>query len=471
MSEYDDVIMLTSPIKNNSDNNKKNRHLNKIPIEGNSDGTKSPEEPPQKILNCNYTIKIVCAGDDDSFLKINWIEACKFINSISENWELIAFSNDHKNALINGLNNESTEKLLAIKEIVIDNVSLPVIAGLVKPSSRKGIIYNKILINLDDDQFKQAFQNQNIVNIFRIQKTGENQEKCYTGSIIIEFEDVIPDFINFSKIKIPVNHLTPRPMLCFHCGILGHTKARCLKRNTNFCSQCFHNHDINDQCTIICKQCQGPHISSFPSCEFLIKEVQILKLRESLGLNYLEAKSINQAINPIATESPLEASRTRIQVLTQKINSLITIGKQTNHEKFDALRKLEDSLKENVKLKDELKLIKENHNKELEDLGNNFQELYEKQQSSAAEGKELLEKMNNAMTEVARLKDKNIKNEQIINKLVNEKKSDAKTLEEFFSHSEYAVKEFVKFSKKTQLSFQIELKTKRGNSLERKNNT
>lgn len=72
-------------------------------------------------------------------------------------------------------------------------------------------------------------------------------KSVYTGSVILNFESEeknVPSHIEYGKIFISVNIMVPRPRIFFHCGILGHSKDRCIRKDKELCQRCFHDHKM-----------------------------------------------------------------------------------------------------------------------------------------------------------------------------------------------------------------------------------
>lgn len=422
---------------------------------------------PAKSINSEWALRISLVNNDDNFVDINWIRVSDFLNSLSKCWSFLAFGTDHKSVIINGGNHEDTIKFIGLSEIKIDNVVYPIICEELKSLPKKGIIYNKILINSETAQIQEELKDQGVVQIFRIQKTNSlNGQKFFTGSIILNFEGKVPAYVKISKINIPVNSLSPRPMLCIHCGILGHTKVNCFKNSQQFCETCFHTHDSGEKCILLCKQCKGDHYSNDFNCKILIRELQILKVKEDYNINYFDARSIISSINPPSILDPLEDAREKIKDLINKNNSIFRASASRIAERDAAWEALKIANDEIYELKEALVTQKEEFGVEIAELGANMKENQEQLQDMLSKSDE-----NYKRFETLSLAHKKLNKEFV--KLKEDNASNLKYIEEFVNSSEVVTKAYISFAdKKTgksgqASSLEIKVQKVRTNSKER----
>lgn len=100
--------------------------------------------------------------------------------------------------------------------------------------------------------------------------------------------------------EVQVNFLNPRPMLCYHCGYLGHTSKKCKKISEKFCKKFFETHDEEQICTKKCKNCDGDHLSVDKRCPRIKEEIEILNVKaQHDNITYFEAKNIVKSQNPM----------------------------------------------------------------------------------------------------------------------------------------------------------------------------
>lgn len=238
-------IMLTPKMGSTVENiQNRKRSIEWTDIQDNEDESRKSGKSMEKTNNGEMSVRISFYDQNLDFLKVDWSTCCKFINTITNYWEFLAFSSDHRNVLISTNSNDDNKKIMEMKELIIKEESLKVKVEQLKIGTKKGIIFNKTLTMIEEGDLKESLNSQGIKNYFRIQRNNqENTAKFYTGSIILDFEEEVSQHIIISKISIPVNQMVPKLMLCYHCGILGHTRARCSKINIEFCKKCFSQHE------------------------------------------------------------------------------------------------------------------------------------------------------------------------------------------------------------------------------------
>lgn len=436
-----------------------------------------------KVLSCEFTLRIILENKEHNFVDINWIKVCDFLNSTTPNWSFLAFGSQHRNLLINGADEESVRKLEAVKEIVVDKKAFPVIVEQLKVSSRKGIIYSRFLSTLKEDQIESALRECNVAQFYRLQKFDvNNQRKIFTGTIILDFDSDIPSHITIAKIKIPVNHLAPKPMICFHCGILGHTVARCQKKSINFCQSCYFVHSEHSDCNLHCKQCQGAHISTDPSCEIIIRELQILKIKDLHGLNYFDAKTVSESLNLPVVLDPLDSARLKIQELLQKNEFLFSAGRLQVFDNHKLTKQLDESIERiqtleriNASQKSEHLEEMDNFHKEMVNLQTKYQETVNEGAKSIlqlegymAKQKVLEEKIKISEDKQRVLEERIDISEQSVLRLNTDKINDGNQINEFLNSHDSIGRAYLSFVKQTSSTISLDIKVaRRNNSSER----
>lgn len=241
-------------------------------------------------------LKISFKDPEDSFISIKWPVISALLNTISNCWEFVAFGFDHKSAIITTTDKGSADNLQKLVSVESFGVCKSIFVEQLKGGLSKGIIYNKFLIPLGEEEILNELQNQDVTEIYRLQKNNEClNERFFTGSIILSFNsDNIPANVEINKVRISVNRLSPRPMVCSTCGLIGHTFKRCKNTNRGNCSICFFPHNIDTECMKNCKNCNiaDDHFSNDSKCPSIKKEIRILRIKEKHNINYFDAKAI-----------------------------------------------------------------------------------------------------------------------------------------------------------------------------------
>lgn len=237
------------------------------------------------------TLRLLLIDPDIDFTILQWKLIADQFDVFSPSWSFIGFSNDLKAVIFTESSNHIAEKFITAEVITCDEREVNICIEEVCGKSR-GIIYSKFLIPTSECDILSTLQNQGVSEVYKIQKSDDNGSKFYTGTVILNFErGRTPQSVFFAGVTLHVNKLNPKPMLCSHCGVLGHTIKKCKKLQIPFCKNCFGQHSIEDICFVHCKNCNEPHFSSDKRCEAVLTEIEILKFKESHNISYFDAKS------------------------------------------------------------------------------------------------------------------------------------------------------------------------------------
>lgn len=428
----------------------------------------SDESTSSKAVNQDVALRISFVNLIHNFIDVSWVKCCEFINTISVNWQFLTFGQKHKTALITCSDLKEISVIKDLKAITVDNIEYPIIVQNLAQTSKKGIIFNRILSVINEEQINEALKSQGITNYFRIQRTNSlDGTKSYTGSIILNFNGEIPSHLELFKIKLSISILTPRVLFCYHCGLLGHTQQKCIKKDRSFCSKCFFDHQSNEKCIINCKQCQGNHVSSDINCPVLIKEVQIMKIKEAHDLNYFDAKAVFSTINQPAKLDLIDEAKIKIQELHNKSNFLYASVKKLSAEKNNLISELKDKNEEIIYLKNTVEEQKNTYVVELQNLTTKTLDMHDKL-------KESLECNSDTIAELRELKTKFDTAEKSMQKLIMEKNNDTKFLEGFLASQDVILNAYIAYTDKKknpkvhQLSLDIKIPKSRSNSVERR---
>lgn len=104
-------------------------------------------------------------------------------------------------------------------------------------------------------------------------------DNCYipsSGLRITFFEKVLPDFVQYKNILLPIRPYFPKVMYCINCTQYGHTKKHC--SSSVRCSKCMGNHTEADclERTDCCYKCKQPH-DKISSCPIYIAKTNTVK--------------------------------------------------------------------------------------------------------------------------------------------------------------------------------------------------
>lgn len=79
----------------------------------------------------------------------------------------------------------TTKSMVGLVKIVIDEAYFPVRVQILKSAGNRGIIYNKVLTTLTDDQVKETLANYGVNDYHRLHQkiNPDSSEKLFIGSI------------------------------------------------------------------------------------------------------------------------------------------------------------------------------------------------------------------------------------------------------------------------------------------------
>lgn len=266
----------------------------------------------------NFAILKFVFIDDQSFETIKWELIRNSFNDISNSWKIICFNNNSRGFIFLEENLDKVKTFIEIDSVTVtDNVISKFKISVVTGLGERGIIYHKLLVPYDPLKIEEELKDQDVVKAIKLFKVAEDGKGYPTGSVILEFRESVREVIQFMDVELKVNKLAPRPMICDHCGSLGHTRKKCKKIALKFCKNCHCVHELDDLCIIICKNCGEHHSSLDRRCPAIRKEVDIIYLKEKLQINYFEAKELFSK-DAVKTNNVIEENSEKIKKLIQE---------------------------------------------------------------------------------------------------------------------------------------------------------
>lgn len=158
----------------------------------------------------------------------------------------------------------------------------------------KFVVHCREVANLSDQDIMDLLADQGVVDIRRITKKGNGDERINTPMMILTIAGkIIPQHVYFGFIRVITRPYYPAPMQCYKCWEFGHTKIRCSKKDV--CGTCSGEH-INTRGVLChlpvnCYKCKiNEHPVSSRKCPYYVAENNIAKLRVDRGMTYGEAK-------------------------------------------------------------------------------------------------------------------------------------------------------------------------------------
>lgn len=226
---------------------------------------------------------------EETFSKYSPFQITKFLNTISNEWDWISYSNNGKVFTFKDYNENNAQKYEKISTININNKSIAIAIQINKKFNQvKGVIYSKVLISMKDEEILESLKTFGVDELYRFIRNEKS-----TGSFAITFNNKqLPQNVKIAFLNLTVYPLFEKPMQCLHCNLLGHTRKRCLALNENFCKKCCHSMREQEEhiCIEVCKNCRENHFTNSKSCPAYTKEKLIIQMKSTKGISYKEAK-------------------------------------------------------------------------------------------------------------------------------------------------------------------------------------
>ena len=131
---------------------------------------------------------------------------------------------------------------------------------------------------------------------FTIKKDGNLIE---TNTLLLTFNSIsLPKSLKIFYRIIPVEVYIPNPLRCFNCQRFEHHENGCPEPPGSVCEKCgmsdfdHPTHACKNQPK--CVNCHKNHLSKSNQCEILKKEKEIMKIKVTQKITYLEAKKIQE---------------------------------------------------------------------------------------------------------------------------------------------------------------------------------
>lgn len=300
------------------------------------------------------------------------------IEKFSQEWNFVSFTDNHSGCLIT-VESDKCESLLNVTSIINGEENLDVKFSVHSEGQKKGMIFHSYLIPVTRDSLLEQLEKQGVNDVIKLKKQGID-----SGAVILFFKKDFKTEIKACGIKRRVRQLVPRPMVCFHCGLIGHTEARCKRRDEPLCNLCFEIHGEGAVCVIQCKNCGRYHKSTNFECKVIQEEIQILKIRENYGIGYLDAKDVyeNNSSDVFIEVRKSQEEQVRENIKDEEIRNLIEATKNLfselaevrekegiNSRTIDALNvEISDLKAENQSLDGKLKIVETDNAKILNSM-------------------------------------------------------------------------------------------------------
>ena len=199
----------------------------------------------------------------------------------------------NKTLLVETSRKSQTENLLKISTFFGLRVSVSEHQSL---NSSKGIIRDRMLKGEKEEEIVDYLREQGVTACKRF-KINKDHETIETNTLLLTFNTVnVPKSLKIFYRIVPVDLYVPNPLRCFNCQRFGHHKNNCPVDLGSVCANC--GTGGHDHHTSACKNkpkcvnCEKDHVSGSNQCEIWKKEKEIMKIKTTKNITYLEAKKV-----------------------------------------------------------------------------------------------------------------------------------------------------------------------------------
>ena len=178
-------------------------------------------------------------------------------------------------------------------------------------NSSKGIIRNRDLKGETEQNILEYLKPQGVTAVKRF-KIKKGEQLIETNTFLLTFNMItLPKSVRIFYRITPVEIYVPNPLRCFNCQKYNHHEDNCPEDIGSVFENCEmggHNH-LTSRCKnpTKCVNCGKDHPSRSNVCEVWIKEKDILKIKVTNNITYLEAKKLYEQ-NPESTYSKVVQS-------------------------------------------------------------------------------------------------------------------------------------------------------------------
>lgn len=158
----------------------------------------------------------------------------------------------------------------------------------------QGMVYDPDSINKDETSILDYLKPQGVHAVRRIKKRESGTLKN-TPLLVLSFHGtILPEHVYFGLLRTQVRTYYPSPMLCYQCGLYGHSKKFC--QQTEICLRCSEPHDVpeGERCNNppYCHHCKSGHQVTSRDCLKYKQEEKIIRLKTDQRMSFSEARRV-----------------------------------------------------------------------------------------------------------------------------------------------------------------------------------
>lgn len=184
------------------------------------------------------------------------------------------------------------EKLLTLT-VLVDGTQVEVFAHNTL-NSVQGIVYELDTVNDDEQEILKHLESQGVTNVRRIRKRVNNVLRNTPLLVLTLKGAVLPQTIFFGLLRVPIRTYYPSPLLCYNCGVYGHSKNVC--KGTSICLNCSKESHVakGEQCQNppFCLHCKNDHSIISRDCPTYQHEKKIIHHKIDNRVSFGEARRV-----------------------------------------------------------------------------------------------------------------------------------------------------------------------------------
>ena len=193
----------------------------------------------------------------------------------------------NKTLLVETTRRAQTENLLKVTKFFNMKVLVSELRTL---NTSKGIIKDRTLKGETEQDICEYLKSQGVIAVkrFTIKKDHEGIE---TNTLLLTFKSItVPKTLRIFYQFVPVDIYVPNPLRCFNCQRFGHHESDCPIDYCSVCEKC--GTGGFEHLASACPNRGLNHLSRSNVCEVWKKEKEIMKIKVTRNLTYLEARKI-----------------------------------------------------------------------------------------------------------------------------------------------------------------------------------
>ena len=166
-------------------------------------------------------------------------------------------------------------------------------------NSSKGVIRCPELRNCGEEEILEGTKISRSYWSKKIQNKTKRRVKRHKHLCFTFNTPVLPKTVKVAYFRVNVEVYVPNPLRCHNCQKYGHHEDRCSK--DPICSKCGQTEHLESRCNneLHCVNCGEKHSADSKECRIWHKEKEILRLKFTRNISFVEARKLVEAPTPI----------------------------------------------------------------------------------------------------------------------------------------------------------------------------